>query len=147
MNRLRRFVPVVISLVLLVILASYAPWDKIGGILADFDLGTVTILVSLSLAYYSLKTVRFWYLLKARSSFDIRRPLLPRGDGLPPSQIPNHDRFGNAGSARTLLFTRNFLFLAIGSLLALSYQGLRLHSLEGSGLDIVFNVSLCAEHQ
>jgi uncharacterized protein (TIRG00374 family) len=65
MNRLRRFVPVVISLILLVILASYAPWDKIGGILSDFDLGTILILIGLSLAYYSLKTVRFWYLLKA----------------------------------------------------------------------------------
>jgi len=65
MNRLRRFVPVIISIILLVILASYAPWDKIGGILADFDLGTILILIGLSLAYYSLKTVRFWYLLKA----------------------------------------------------------------------------------
>jgi uncharacterized protein (TIRG00374 family) len=65
MNRLRRFVPVVISIVLLVILVSYAPWDKVGNILSDFDLGTILILIGLSLVYYSLKTVRFWYLLKA----------------------------------------------------------------------------------
>jgi uncharacterized protein (TIRG00374 family) len=62
---LRRYIPFAISLVLLAILVSYAPWTKVGGILNDFDLSTILILLGLSLAYYFLKTVRFWYLIQA----------------------------------------------------------------------------------
>lgn len=82
-----------------------------------------------------------WYQLKASSLFDIRRPLLPRGDGV--TQIPTHDRFANAGSARTFLYRRNFALLGIGTVLLLVFQKLRLHSLEGTKLDFLYNASLC----
>ncbi len=65
MKRLSRFAPIVISVALLIVLIGYAPWDKVGSILGDFDAGTVATLIALSLAYYALKSVRFWYLLKA----------------------------------------------------------------------------------
>lgn len=62
---LRRYLPFVVSAVLIVVLVTYAPWAKVIKILADFDLGTMLLLVGLSLAYYALKTIRFWYLLQA----------------------------------------------------------------------------------
>ncbi len=64
--------PFVISVMLIVLLISYAPWREIGGILTDFDAGTIVILVLLSTAYYALKTIRFWYLLQA---MNIQQPL------------------------------------------------------------------------
>jgi hypothetical protein len=82
-----------------------------------------------------------WFQLAARSTFDVRRPLLPRGDGL--AQIPTHDRFGNAGSARTLLFTRQFGIVAIVGGVALCFQNWRLHSLEGAKPDLVYNIASC----
>lgn len=54
-----------ISVLLLAILISYAPWDQVIDILSDFEFGTIVILVALSLAYYGLKALRFWLLLKA----------------------------------------------------------------------------------
>jgi uncharacterized membrane protein YbhN (UPF0104 family) len=65
MKRLRKLIPVVVSVVLLVIIGGYAPWPKVGRILADFDASTVAILLGLSLAYYALKVVRFYYMLEA----------------------------------------------------------------------------------
>jgi uncharacterized protein (TIRG00374 family) len=62
---LQRIVPIVISIVLLIILASYAPWGKVGHVLADLDFSTIIILLVLSLLYYSLKALRSWYLLQA----------------------------------------------------------------------------------
>jgi hypothetical protein len=82
-----------------------------------------------------------WYQLKARASFDSRRPLLPRGDGL--TQIPSHDRFDNAAFVGTLLLTPHFVILAAGVVLVLSFQQLRLHSLEGTNADLVYNLTLC----
>ncbi|HUC87411.1 MAG TPA: lysylphosphatidylglycerol synthase transmembrane domain-containing protein [Candidatus Saccharimonadales bacterium] len=69
---LRRILPLLISVTLLAIMVSYTPWSKVGVILSDFDLGTILILITLSLAYYGLKAVRFWYILQA---MDIHQPL------------------------------------------------------------------------
>ena len=71
MKRLRKLIPVVVSVGLLVIIGGYAPWPKVGRILADFDAGTILILLGLSLSYYALKVVRFYYMLKA---IDIHQP-------------------------------------------------------------------------
>lgn len=69
---LRRILPLIISVALLAIMASYTPWHEVGTILSDFDLGTILILISLSIGYYGLKAVRFWYILQA---MDIHQPL------------------------------------------------------------------------
>lgn len=65
MKLLRKILPFVISIILLVILAGYAPWGQVGHILGDLDFTTVVLLLLLSLAYYGLKSWRFWYLLNA----------------------------------------------------------------------------------
>jgi uncharacterized protein (TIRG00374 family) len=72
MKRFRKLSSFVISAVLIGVLASYAPWAKVGHILSDFDLSTILILIGLSLLYYALKTLRFWYLLRA---LEIYKPL------------------------------------------------------------------------
>ncbi|HEX7633597.1 MAG TPA: lysylphosphatidylglycerol synthase transmembrane domain-containing protein [Candidatus Saccharimonadales bacterium] len=61
----KRVIPVIISVILLAILAGYAPWGQVGHILADLDLSTILILVGLSLLYYGSKVARYWYLLRA----------------------------------------------------------------------------------
>jgi len=67
----RRYLPFVVSVILIIVLVSYAPWSQVSHILADFDLGTILLLVGLSLIYYGLKTIRFWYLLQA---MNIQKP-------------------------------------------------------------------------
>ena len=70
-RKLRRYLPFLISLVLIAVLASYASWPEVGHILSDLDASTILILLVLSLAYYATKTIRFWYLLQA---MDIQLP-------------------------------------------------------------------------
>jgi hypothetical protein len=82
-----------------------------------------------------------WYQLKTGSWFGVRRPLLPRRDAI--WWLPTHERFGNAGSARTLLFTRNFAVICFLFSAALWVQPLRLHSLEGKGFDTLYNIAAC----
>jgi len=69
---LRRYIPLLVSIVLVIVLVGYAPWGQVGKILADFDLGSILLLIGLSLIYYALKTIRFWYLLQA---MHIHQPL------------------------------------------------------------------------
>lgn len=71
MKRLRKLIPVAISVVLLIIIAGYAPWPKVGRILADFDASTILTLIALSLGYYAVKVLRFHYMLRA---IDIHQP-------------------------------------------------------------------------
>jgi glycosyltransferase 2 family protein len=68
---LRRFLPIAISVALVIILVGYAPWNEVGGILDDLSFKSIALLFALSTVYYALKTVRFWYLLKA---MDIHQP-------------------------------------------------------------------------
>jgi|GEM_PF-2306033 len=72
MKRLRRIAPFIISLILVLVLVSYAPWAKVARILGDFDLSTIFLLLGLSLIYYGLKSYRFWWLLRA---MHIHKPL------------------------------------------------------------------------
>jgi uncharacterized protein (TIRG00374 family) len=74
MKRYRRYLPVAISILLIGVLVAYAPWDEVVKIFSDLDGGVIALLVFLSLIYYTLKTVRFWYLLQ---SLDIEQPLKP----------------------------------------------------------------------
>ncbi len=72
MKRLRRSLPLIISAVLLVIMILYTPWHQVAAILADFDLSTILLLIALSLLYYGVKALRFWYMLRAMA---INQPL------------------------------------------------------------------------
>lgn len=64
-KRLRKSLPFIISLLLLITLLSYAPFHEVGEAFKDFNDSYLLLLFGLSLAYYGLKTVRFWYLLQA----------------------------------------------------------------------------------
>lgn len=66
-QRVRLWLPILVSFLLIVVLVSYAPWKQIFHVLSDFDLGTIFVLIGLSLAYYGLKALRFWYILQAIS--------------------------------------------------------------------------------
>ena len=67
----RHYLPFLVGAAFLIVLISYAPWTKVGHILADLDVGTVLLLIGLSLVYYCLKTIRFWYIIQA---IGIHRP-------------------------------------------------------------------------
>jgi uncharacterized protein (TIRG00374 family) len=62
---IKRILPFIVSVVLIIILINYAPWGEIGKILANLQAKTIILLILLSLVYYLLKIVRFWYLLRA----------------------------------------------------------------------------------
>jgi uncharacterized protein (TIRG00374 family) len=68
---IRRFLPIAISIVLIIVLIGYAPWNEVGSIADDITFTHIMELLLLSVAYYALKTIRFWYLLKA---MDIHQP-------------------------------------------------------------------------
>lgn len=65
MKKFRKFIPLVISVILVFVLVGYAPWGEVGDILDDLSFTYIGGLILLSIAYYALKAVRFWYLLKA----------------------------------------------------------------------------------
>jgi uncharacterized protein (TIRG00374 family) len=67
----RKLLPFIISLILIGILISYAPWRDVADAVEDCSIGAILILVLLSMAYYALKSLRFWYLLNA---MDINKP-------------------------------------------------------------------------
>lgn len=70
--RFRRYLPLFISVALVVVLVAYTPWNDVGSIADDISLASILGLLGLSILYYGLKTLRFWYLLKA---MDIHQPL------------------------------------------------------------------------
>ena len=65
MKKWRKYVPFVVSGVLIIILVGYAPWGQVGDAFEDYSPAAISILIWLSLLYYLLKTLRFYYLLKA----------------------------------------------------------------------------------
>lgn len=62
---LRRWIPILVSVGLLIVMASYTPWGRVGTALQLLPLRSIVLLILLSLLYYSLKVVRFWYMLQA----------------------------------------------------------------------------------
>jgi uncharacterized protein (TIRG00374 family) len=74
MKRYKRYLPFAISVLLIGILIAYTPWSEVGQVFSDLDAGTVLALIALSLVYYVIKTVRFWYLLQ---SLGIEQPFKP----------------------------------------------------------------------
>lgn len=65
MRMVRKFLPFVVSALLLLVLAGYAPWHEVIELLSQARLLSIIGLLLLSILYYSLKTLRFWYLLQA----------------------------------------------------------------------------------
>jgi uncharacterized protein (TIRG00374 family) len=72
MKALRRLAPVLISVILLAIIVGYAPWPQVGDAITDLHVLVIWILLSLSLLYYGLKSLRFWYMTRV---LGIRQPL------------------------------------------------------------------------
>lgn len=70
-KKFRKYFPLLVSAALIIVLIGYAPWRDVGDIIEDISVSGVIVLVLLSLVYYALKTLRFWYLLKA---MDIHKP-------------------------------------------------------------------------
>lgn len=64
-KKIRKIIPFAISVALIIVLIGYAPWNDVGSIADDISFTHIMELLLLSVAYYALKTVRFWYLLKA----------------------------------------------------------------------------------
>lgn len=73
-KRLRQIVPFIISFLLIVALVSYTPFGKVGEAYNRFNDSYIYLLIGLSMLYYLLKTVRFWYLLQAMG---IHKPFKP----------------------------------------------------------------------
>jgi uncharacterized protein (TIRG00374 family) len=137
MKLVRKLLPFVISIVLVIVLVSYAPWGEVANILSDFDLGTIFVLIGLSLAYYGLKAFRFWWLLIA---MDIRKPFwlvaLSYISAQPASQLPGGEVF------RSHALAKQAGVPVKKSIAQFTMQGI----LEGAGLATVMLVSALALH-
>jgi uncharacterized protein (TIRG00374 family) len=72
MKIVRKYLPFVISFVLIAVLVAYAPWEEIGEIIADLSARTLLGLAVLGLAYHLVKALRFWYILRV---LKINQPL------------------------------------------------------------------------
>jgi uncharacterized protein (TIRG00374 family) len=64
-SRVRKYASYVISVILVAILLSYVPLSEIRQAFSNFNPHYVLVLLVLSVGYYGLKTVRFWFLLQA----------------------------------------------------------------------------------
>ncbi len=65
MRQAKRITPIIISALLLAVLAFYAPWPKVFETFVHFTPGIIGLLISLSIIYYFVKALRFWFMLKA----------------------------------------------------------------------------------
>lgn len=61
---LSRYVPLIIGLAILLVIALLAPWGQIGELLEKVPAYIFLSLFGLSVLYYASKTVRFWYILR-----------------------------------------------------------------------------------
>jgi uncharacterized protein (TIRG00374 family) len=89
MKHLRTWLPVLISLLLLGVLVSIAPWHEILRVLSDFDLGTIILLILLSIAYYGFKSIRFNLILRSMGiNKDVKLVYLSYMSAQPISLLP-----------------------------------------------------------
>jgi uncharacterized protein (TIRG00374 family) len=137
MQHFRKILPFAISLILVGVLVAYAPWHEIGDILGDFDPGTILLLIGLSLLYYGLKALRFWYLLIA---MEIQQPLklvaLSYISSQPASLLPGGEAF------RSYALEKYTGVPVRRSIAQFTLQGI----LEGAGLATVMLGSAIALH-
>lgn len=72
LRRISSYIPLIIGLLILLVIALLAPWGQIKNLLQDIPLQVFAALAVLSAIYYASKTIRFWYILKLlgiRASF------------------------------------------------------------------------------
>lgn len=72
--KLGRYLPLIIGIIILAVIALLAPWSKIGELLQDVPPYYFLLLTGLSVVYYAAKTLRFWYILRL---LNIHTRLLP----------------------------------------------------------------------
>lgn len=71
LTRISSYLPLMIGLSILLVIALLAPWGKIIDLLLQIPLQIFLALTFLSAVYYASKTVRFWYILRL---LDIEAP-------------------------------------------------------------------------
>ena len=137
-KNLKKVLPFAISVVLLAVLAGYAPWDEVAKIVTqELHASTLIYLFLLSLGYYSLKAFRFWLLLVAMG---IRKPFylvaLSYISAQPASLLPGGEIFrSHALKQQTGVPVKK-------SIAQFTMQGI----LEGAGLATVMIISTLALH-
>jgi glycosyltransferase 2 family protein len=70
--RVSRYVPLIVGLLILLVIALLAPWGQIEELLERVPPSIFLALAGLSVLYYVSKTIRFWYILRL---LDIHAPL------------------------------------------------------------------------
>lgn len=70
-RRLGSFIPLVLGLLILMVIALLAPWKQIIELLGEIPVQIFIALTALSAVYYASKTLRFWYILRL---LDIQAP-------------------------------------------------------------------------
>lgn len=63
-KNLKKYLPLLVGLIIVVVIAVLAPWSQIAKLLTHIKLTTLLELIALSMVYYSTKVVRFWIMLQ-----------------------------------------------------------------------------------
>ncbi len=72
MKTLKKYIPLIIGLAILVSIAFLAPWGKVIPLVTDIKTSALFAMLALSLSYYAAKSYRFWVMLRL---LGIRKPL------------------------------------------------------------------------
>lgn len=64
MNTLRRYLPLVLGVIILVVIGVFAPWGKVIPLVAKVKTESLVAMAMLAVGYYAAKTFRFWVMLK-----------------------------------------------------------------------------------
>lgn len=119
LSKIGTFVPLIIGIVLLGIIALIAPWKQIGELIERIPLPAFLILFTLSVIYYVSKAVRFWYILRL---LDIHKPLFAVSllylSGQPYSLLPAGELY------RTVLLKKHMKVSMTKSSPSVTIQGL-----------------------
>jgi uncharacterized protein (TIRG00374 family) len=112
---MKRYLPFVVSIGLLILLAVFAPWQQALDELGDLKITTFGLLLMFSLIYYAAKTYRYWLML---GPIGIKQPfkvvaltylsaqsvtLLPAGELYRNTMLERYTGVGMAKSSPTFL--------------------------------------------
>jgi uncharacterized protein (TIRG00374 family) len=61
---IKKYLPIAVSIILLVVLVVVVPWKQVIGVFARIHPHTLVLLTVLSLVFYLIKVVRYWYMLR-----------------------------------------------------------------------------------
>ncbi len=64
MENIKKYLPLAIGLIIVVIIVVLAPWSQIAKLLSHISLTTLLTLIGLSMIYYGTKVIRFWLMLR-----------------------------------------------------------------------------------